>query len=191
MGRTRPKCMGWAGQARTQTGWLLCISTVSSPSLFAERELIQHSNQPFIICRTWINSRSAWRRSEYKQREAEAGQRDGVPAVASRRCCWRRRHGGRRFSFSLSPLFFVLFSADSLSSSFFRFFFLFLSSLYPLSCNPSPSLPLLFFFPSPVFIGKKQGRRHGGAATVGHPLHYRSMDKKEEASGSNADVLLH
>ena len=40
MGRTRPKCMGWAGQARTQTGWLLCISTVTNPSLFAERELI-------------------------------------------------------------------------------------------------------------------------------------------------------
>ena len=85
-------------------------------------------------------------------------------------------------SLSLSSVF-VLFSADSLSSFLFRFSFCFspLSTL----CRAFLLLlsSLLFFFflrsPSPVFIGKNRGGRHGGAATVGRPLHYRSVDKKD------------
>ena len=73
--------------------------------------------------------------------------------------------GGSAFSFSLSSVF-----------SF--------SSLPPLFALPSLLFPLSwssFFFqsPSPVFIGKNRGGRHGGAATVGRPLHYRSVDKKD------------
>ena len=83
--------------------------------------------------------------------------------------------GGSAFSFSLSSVFFVFFSAVFVSP---------FSSLPPLLISllfSSPSLGLLSFFqsPSPVFIGKNRGGRHGGAATVGRPLHYRSVDKKD------------
>ena len=104
-----------------QMGWLLCISTVTSPSLFA------HVGR---------GGATGWR---------TCGGVEAVLLAAEAR-------GPAVFLLSLSSVF-VLFSADSLSSSFFCFFFLFLSSLYPLSCNPSPSpSPLSFFSSLPLFL---------------------------------------
>ena len=91
-------------------------------------------------------------------------------------------------SLSLPPLSFLLFSA----SSSFRFFSFFSFPLLLFSALSSLLLSLLFslLWFSPVFIGKKQGTRHGGAATVGRPLHYRSMDKKEASGRRMVGVLL-
>ena len=76
--------------------------------------------------------------------------------------------GGSAFSFSLSFVFFVFFSAVASSSSFgfFLYSLLFSSALF-LSSSSSSRLSRVFFFrsPSPVFIGKNRGD-----VTVGRPL---------------------
>ena len=84
----------------------------------------------------------------------------------------------------------AVFSSPSSSVFFFFcfcFFFSSFSSLFPLpsavfsfSLVPFYFFSLFFSLVLPCFYRQKQGRRHGGGR---RPLHYRSMDKNEEASG--------
>jgi len=131
--------------------------------------------------------REQWRLAAKEKTQEKEGERGWlamavvVGGVAGgdrkRRWWWHWRFavadGGSAFSFSLSPLFFVIFSA----SSSFLFFFLLcpLSSLlycalsvpvffHPLSVSRSLSLsltPSSFSSLFPVFIGKNRGGRRG------------------------------
>ena len=86
--------------------------------------------------------------------------------------------GGRRFSFSLSYVFFVFSSTASSSSSMFSLLSPFLSSSLSFSRSPPSSVLslgffLLFFSAALPCIYRKTGEgERVGAATVGRPLHY-------------------
>ena len=158
LGQPDPKIHG-LGSSPAQHSWLLCISTVTSFSF---------------ACRDVHSARPAWRGKNRKQRKrGEVFTWTGGGAGD----CWRRRRRCRRWQWQPLPLFSLLLCRGE---NLFVFFFFSSSalSLNPLFLffSPSLSVSLSFFFFlwfSPVFIGKKQGRRHGGAATVGRPLHYR------------------
>ena len=159
MGRTRPKCMGWAGQARTQTGWLLCISTVTNPSLFAERELIHVLHEGAVNINKGRQRRGngmaylRWRRGGAAGGEGTVA--GGFPSLSLLCFCSLLC----RFSFFFFFSFFLSVSLLSLPSVVQSFSF-------------SPSL-LFFFLPFPCFYRQKQGE--GGEWWGGHywpPLHY-------------------
>ena len=151
----------------------------------------EHSNQ----LRLQRRARPTWRRKRRRFKDKERGEQSVYLARwRCRWCCWRRRHGGRRFS---SPSSFV-FSLFLLFLFFFSLFFSsLLSSLSPLLCSLSlsssllspflllpPLFPfyLLFFSFLPCFYRQKNkgDKRWGGHCWP--PLHYPS-GRQKYASG--------
>ena len=149
-------------------GWLLCISTVTSPRCILQ----QNVNYSRSACKCKAGQQ------EKKLIREQEGTWGGVEAVLLTEAVLLSRWFQRRSSFFLflSVFSFLPSSAASLSSSFCSvFFFCFsrLSTLF-LSFNPSPSPSLFFFFwfPSPVFIGQKQGKVEWWGGHCWPPLHY-------------------
>jgi len=121
---TRCRSVGWAIPGPKPNGLVI---------------VCKHSNQPTIICcRKWINSRSAYKYRQWLSKEERDRAAGGYLGVASRRSCWRQRHGGRRFALFFFSLPFVFRSFLLLLLSFFL-------SVFSLYSALSLSLSLFFF----------------------------------------------
>ena len=146
MGRTRPISVGWDNPAHYQMGWLLCLSTVTSPPSAAERELLHvlHANEG-----GW-RANGGDRAARDYLRLSRGGAAGGVGTVAM----VAEARWPAVFLLSLSFVFFVFFSTFSplFSRSSPSSPSLFPSVLFPLSWSS-------FFFsvPFPCFYRQKQG----------------------------------
>ena len=172
MGQTRPKCMGWAGQAHLHgLGWR------PSPSPNGLVTVHQHSNQPTLH---FAAERELFTFCMQVQGGAAGEENDqGAGGYLGRRRGGSAGGGGAAVAvvptavllFPLSLCFFFSsllcrFSFFFLLFCFFFFCFSRLSTLF-LSFNPSPSPSLFFFFGSlPLFLLAKTGE----GRMVGQPL---------------------
>ena len=160
MGQTRPKCMGWVGQAHLHgLGWR------PSPSPNGLVTVHQHSNQPTLH---FAAERELFTFCMQVQAGAAEEENDrGAGGYLGRRRGGSAGGGGAAVAvvptavllFPLSLCFFLFFPPLPLlfllPFVLFFFFLLFLSSLYSLSIVQSfPfSLPFFFFFGSlPLFL---------------------------------------
>ena len=154
MGRTRPKCMGWAEP---------------SPTTWARLSPVRVNSAHYCSHATWKVETGVARRGRRRKIKGEGLTCGGCCCWWS---CWRRQAAALvvRGGFpSLLPLcFFIL----SLSPLFFRSLLCFFFFFFFFGLPPSPILSLLFFSPRlPCIYRQNKREREVGATTVLPPLH--------------------